>query len=127
MQMPPNMFAIESRSQQQRRRMNRSARHHHHFAFHADAMSAFRNRLHSRRRARFDSNPLRPGSHQYPRALRLRIRQPRFRGRLFRANGASISAVAANFPLIAARHISRHCVHMPAKHLEPALQHLFPR
>ncbi len=90
-------------------------------------MPAFRNRFHSRRRARFDSNPFRTGPHQYPRAIRLRIREPRFRRRLFRANRASISAVPANFSLIAARHISWNCLHMPAERLEPALQHLFPR
>ncbi len=82
---------------------------------HADALAAPCACLHADGAARFHPSALGARLYKKPSACILRIGKPRFHRRLFCSDGATESAVAADFALLAADDIARHRRAMPAQ------------
>src|ERR1700682_5574046 len=107
--------------------MNGAACGNYGLAAHADALAAACACFHADGAAFFQSNPLSARLHIKPRACMLRIGKPRLHGRLFCSDGAAESAVPADFALLAADNVARHCRAVPAQRLKAALQNLLAR
>src|SRR5690348_13638900 len=113
MQVAPNMFIAQPRAQQKCGSVNRTARSHHSFAPHACALAAPRACFHANGRARLQANAFRSRLNVKPRTSILSIGQPSLDRGLFCSDRATEAAVTADFPLLAADHVSRHCRAMP--------------
>src|SRR5262245_61596098 len=125
MQMPANVCILQTRPQQQSSGMDRATRNYDFSAFHNNAITLFGSRFDAGGEASVHANTFGLRLDQDPRAMRLRVREPRLRSGLFRADGTAIPAVSANLALFAADDVARHRIHMPAKPPEPKLHHLF--
>jgi hypothetical protein len=125
-QMPADVFIGEAGTKEKRGRVDRTAGANDSLTANVDAVTAFRKRFDAGCGTSFDSNAKRAGFKDEARTILVRIGEPRFCGRLFRTESAAITAVAANFSLVAANDVAWHRVHLPAKSAQAAVQNLFP-
>src|SRR5712664_3256540 len=124
-EMPANVFVAEPGTEQQRRCVEGAASADDGFAANTHAVAPIRTRFYARRRTRLDSNAQGARLNDESSAMLLRIHEPRFCRRLLGAESAAITAVTANFPLVAASHIAGHGIDVPSQGAQAAIQNLF--
>src|SRR5262249_5598117 len=95
---------------------------HNAFALNDHAMTLFRPRLHTRRRAALHTNFFGARVDYKPCAALPGVSQPSLGPRLFRSNRATVPAVAAQSSLVAPDHIARQSTCVPPEPLQPAFE-----
>src|SRR6202162_5710498 len=115
MQVLADMFVAKARTAQQCGSVNGSAGYHHGFAGNGNAMPTFRDSLDASHVAGVNTNFMSTRFGNDAGTIFLSIGNPRSCYGFFCASGASAPAVAANFSLVAAHHVARHSVNVPAQ------------
>ena len=119
MQVPPDVVIAKTGAEQQCRGMDRAARHDNGFAFHDDAVATFRACFDAGCRSAINAHTFGSRFHHKFGAVRLCICQPGLHAGLFRADRATVTAIAAHTILIAANDVARHDIDMPTQAREP--------
>src|ERR1700738_1569864 len=121
MQVAADMFVAQAGAQQQRWSVNGAASGDYGRTAHADVLATACASVHANGAACFQANGLGARLNKKPRACILRVGKPRFHRGPFCSDGATESAVAADFALLAADDVARHRCAMPAQRLKAAL------
>src|SRR5580700_9968044 len=122
--MLPNIFVTQAGTQKQCRRVDRAAGSDHDFRSNCDATTVPRASVHAGGRSSFDTNAQCTGLGNQSSASVLRIGKPSLRAGLLCTKRAAVTAVTANFALLAADNVARHGRRMPAQVVQSALENL---